>query len=126
MAPAVVWKDTTQRGIRRRIKGPPPRYSFIRITYLSSGGKSFFEKVNLFLFFHTSAKRSPLFRSESPSILRLFPSAPHNPRSFGNPFPGKQCQSFQAVWKRDALLSKIHNGPFKLLFEMMIAKNFTL
>jgi hypothetical protein len=28
--------------------------------------------------------------------------------------------------KGDALLSKIHNGPYKLLFEMMIAKNFTL
>ena len=33
------------------------------------------------------------------------------------------------VWlkcEKTALLSKIHNGPFKLLFEMMIAKNFTL
>ena len=41
-------------------------------------------------------------------------------------FPGELGQPIPTVRKRNALLSKIHNGYFKLLFEMMIAKNFTL
>jgi hypothetical protein len=77
----------------------------------------------IFIFWTKAPSYFQHFHQEFPS--HALPSA-HNLPAFGNPFPGELGQPIPTVRKRNALLSKIHNGYFKLLFEMMIAKNFTL